>query len=331
MQKSILELRGVPFLRVWQMSGATGFFGEGYPFHRIWKHCGMDWRDTCFVAKTTTYDARVGNMPLKEDGISPQEYRPKCIVVKFRQGVVLNAVGLSGPGAHALVTSGRWQHNRGEPFWISFMPVAETTKERCQELTSFVALLSYRLWEFSTTFGLQINLSCPNIGIKPATLLDEAKKMLTIAGKLSIPITLKLNLLVPPRLAAEIAEHPDCDAIHVSNSLPWGSLPERINWKTLFGSDASPLAHLGGGGLSGRPLLPLLIEWLKETRPLIQKPIIAGGGILSESDAEAVIDLGADAIALGVVGILRPWRMRGIVEMSHRHYKTILSGGYNNV
>src|SRR3989338_70383 len=238
MPADTLELRGVPFLRVFQMSGATNFFGEGYAFHRLWKHLGMDWSRTTFVAKTTTLLSRAGNMPLQRNGITPQEWCPKCIIAKPRQGVTLNAVGLSGPGTHTLLTRGSWQL-RNEPFWISFMPVTETPQKRHRELVAFRNLLSARMAEFRSPFGLQLNLSCPNVG---------------------------------------------------------------------------------GGPLRAKPLLPLVLRWLAEARKHVRKPIIAGGGILSPADAEAMINLGAAAIALGVIGILRPWRMRSTIKAAYQRF-----------
>lgn len=316
-----LTLRGVQFPRVFQMSGATGFFGEGYPFHHYAKMVGMNWADTVFVAKTTTLEGRGGNMPMQEDGITPKEWKPKCIVVKPFKGVTLNAVGLSGPGLVALLDKGQWQ-KRKDPFWISFMSVAKTGAERAQELSAAVRILKERKKEFSAPWGFQQNFSCPNVGLDTHELLQEVRIALNITEELAVPLMPKFDLRILPQVARDITQHPTCDAIHVSNALPWGSLPDEINWKKLFGSGTSPLAEYGGGGLSGKPLLPLLIKWLAQTRRsrMISKPIVAGGGVLSAHDAEAVVKLGADAIALGTIGILRPWRMKETIRRSYKLY-----------
>lgn len=84
--------------RVFCAPGARGFYGEGYPFHRTSRRFGMTWDRTGFAAKTTTVEKRAGNLPLKDDGVTPRELIPRCIVVKWLSGHVLNAVGLSGPG-----------------------------------------------------------------------------------------------------------------------------------------------------------------------------------------------------------------------------------------
>ena len=122
-------------------------------------------------------------------------------------------------------------------------------------------------------------------------------------------------------MAAEIAAHHACDAVCVSNTIPWGQLPEHIDWEDLFGTSESPLAHLGGGGLSGVPLLPLLVNWIKRARQVgLKKPLNAGGGILSKGNGDKVIDAGAESLFIGSVAFLRPWRVRGIVHHFNSRY-----------
>src|SRR3989338_5663965 len=104
-----MVLRGIDFRHILGGSGTQGFFGEGYPFHKILKPLGLNFEGSTFVAKTTTLRSRKGNLPLKEDGITPAEFFPECIKVYFCKGIVLNAVGLSGPGAKFLFEDGRWQ------------------------------------------------------------------------------------------------------------------------------------------------------------------------------------------------------------------------------
>lgn len=308
-----MNLKGVKFNLVWNASGAKGFFGEGYWFHRIAKSSGLNFGNTTFVAKTTTLNPRTGNMLLKED-FSPKELFPRCIIVKPLKGVALNSVGLSGPGALKLFETGLWQKSM-EPFFISFMSVAEDAQIRIKELQQFIAIFKHYLPSFHAPVGLQINYSCPNVGINPEKLFSEAADGLNTASCLDIPLIPKFNVLFPIDFAVEFSKHRACDAICVSNTIPWGQLPEFIDWEGLFGTKESPLAHLGGGGLSGKPLLPLLVDWVKRARKAgLKKPINAGGGILSKKDARMVLDAGADSIFLGSIAFLRPWRIRGIIS-----------------
>jgi dihydroorotate dehydrogenase len=309
---SPLVLNNIPFRRVFNASGARSFFGEGYWWHGIVP--GLDWQDTTFVAKTTTVEPRAGNLPLN-GRFQPREVRPRCIAVHWRKGAVLNAVGLSGPGLAALLADGRWQA-RIDPFFLSFMAVEADLGMRIGKAERFAGQLASERHRFRAPFGVEVNLSCPNVGVHPRTLVNEAGHVLdTMASELSgVPLVPKFNALVPVEDAAWVADHPACAAVCVSNTIPWGKLPERIDWRGLFG-EVSPLAQYGGGGLSGAPLLPLVRDWVAEAvRSGFPVPIIAGGGILCPSDAVYLLQAGAAAVELGSVAILRSWRVAGIVR-----------------
>ena len=263
---------------------------------------------------------------MEKDGVTPKEWLPECILPNFRpgtfwlsarmfyMGIMLNAVGLSGPGARALFVDGRWQE-RTEPFFLSFMSVAKTPEERLSELREFITMLALYLHGFSARIGLQINYSCPNVGLDPSCLVKEVETGLEIAGRLGIPLMPKFNILVPVAVAREISKNPFCDAICVSNTVPWGKIPDKINWERLFGSEVSPLAKFGGGGLSGRPLLPLVKTWVRRARHCgIVKPISVGGGILSPRDLDYLRTIDASSVFLGSVATLRPWRVGRIIK-----------------
>ncbi len=309
-------LKGIDLGHVLSASGARGFSGEGYWFHEPWKPFGLDYAGSTFVAKTTTRHPRPGNMPL--DGRHrPRELFPRCIVVKPLAGVVLNAVGLSGPGAGRVI--GSWVHEARppDPFVASFMcvdPLPEAWPAEARSFFDMLAAAEDRL----PKMALELNLSCPNTGIDPSHLAEESDAILgaAMASGLRAPVLVKLNALVAPIAAARIAAHAACAALVVSNTIPWGQLPDRIDWQRLFGSEVSPLAHLGGGGLSGAPLLPIVRDWICSARRTagVTKPIVGGGGVLSAKNADQLIDAGAAAIELGSVSILRPWRVREIIR-----------------
>lgn len=334
-----LKLLGIDYGPVQCASGAMGWFGEGYWYHE-WVP-GLDWTGCTFVSKTTTLERREGNMPfhdpetsnpLNEDAnrlafeqrFRPTERFPKSIVVFPFKGAVLNSVGLSGPGAKALFTTGKWQ-DRKDPFFLSFMSVAKTLEERKEEAKAFVDLVVEYEVDFNTQFGIQVNLSCPNAGHHPSEVAAEAAEILELFQKLredcQIPIVPKFNVLYPVDAVREI-EHL-CDAICTSNTIPWGQLGDDINWWNYSAcsySDPpiSPLHDLGGGGLSGKPLLPLVLEWVCEARRnKITLPIVAGGGILGPKDVNALVEAGANAVFLGSIAILRGWRVRATIHRAH--------------
>lgn len=311
-------LQHIDFGPVHCASGAQGWFGKGYWFHK-WVP-GLDWTNCTFVAKTTTLNARAGNMAFDSQTFEPTARWPRCIVVKPLAGVVLNSVGLSGPGVGALLDTRRWQ-TRTKPFFLSFMSVAPSAEERYNEAVEFALLMSERRYGFATPFGIQINLSCPNAGHAPAEIAAEAEEILGIFQQLrnsGIPIVPKFNVLSAPNAVARLQGL--FDAVCVSNTIPWGELPERIRWKNLaWDADdpigSSPLAHLGGGGLSGRPLLRLVAEWVREARQVgLTIPVSAGGGILHPMDVDVLADAGADSVFLGSIAMLRGWRVARTIQ-----------------
>lgn len=320
-----MKLRGIDYGCVIGASGVQGFFGEGYPFHRLFKRAfpkGFSFDGMTFTAKTMTLGPRKGNMPLGPDGITPIERRPKCIHVSARswlKGAALNAVGLSNPGMDFLLSRHVWQE-RTDAFFLSFMSVEQDRAARLRELEMFVRALKPRLQRFKGKPALQINFSCPNVGVHSDELIYEILEGLDIAEPLGIPLVPKVNLLTRPSELARVDRHTACDAICVSNTLSWDSLPVvGIDRKALFGSDVSPLAEFkGGGGLSGAALFPLLGGWLMQARGLLQCPIIAGGGILSPIDIVNLRRLGMNLVpSLGSIAFLRPWRVAACIRMAH--------------
>lgn len=321
-------LRGIDFGSVWGASGVQGFYGgDEYRYHRWLRLLGiLDMRGLTFVAKTMTLNPNTGNMPIKEDGITPSELLPACVHVtpaSWWNGFALNKVGLTNPGAEELLRRGIWQR-RESPVVLSFMQIASLSDEpklelamRIQEIRAFVHLMRDALPGFRAPVALQINFSCPNTGPHAKTTLDFILETLDIASILDIPLIPKLAVDTSIIDAAAIAEHPACDAICISNTVSWGSTSVP-NWQGLFGSPVSPLAHLGkpgGGGLSGAPLLPLVEDWITQFRKLDPKTLInGGGGILKPKDARRLIGAGANSVFLGSVAFLRPWRVQSIIR-----------------
>lgn len=326
-------LRNIDFGPVWGASGVQGFFdGDEYVYHRVLRRLGLlNMRGMTFVAKTMTLGLNDGNMPRLEDGITPRDALPACVHVTPRswwRGHALNKVGLSNPGAAELLRRNVWQ-SREKPLVLSFMQIASDPTDRERELKlkldemwAFVRLLREARQGFLAPFALQINFSCPNTGPHAKATLEFILECLDIASILDIPLIPKLAVDTSVIDAATIAEHPACDAICVSNTLPWGSAVGGIDWKELYSSSESPLASLGkpgGGGLSGAPLLRLVEDWIKRFRALCpDTPINGGGGILSPHDAERLINVGATSVFLGSIAFLRPWRVQGTIRHATR-------------
>lgn len=312
-----MQILGIDFGTILDASGVRGFFGEGYPYHRYGRKFGLDLTGSTFVAKTASLIRRTGYLLYHQDGITPLESFPKCVVIKPFRGLVLNAVGLSNPGIEKLLADGRWQA-RLEPFFISVIPIFDQPEWRLQEFVDLMRAIAKRRAEFRAKFGLQINLSCANVGLNIGQLIEEAQNMLAVASHFlpGVPLMPKFSLETPPEIILPITADENCHALCISNAVRWGALRDRISWRKLFGSDRSPLELYGGGALSGAPLLPLVVDWVSRARALgICKPINAGGGVLSVDNAQTLFEAGADSIFLGSIAMLRPWRIKKLIRI----------------
>lgn len=310
-----MKLRGIDFSNVLGASGVQGFFGEGYWFHKIWSPFGLNFAGMTFVAKTATLLPRKGNMSLTRR-YTPRYPFPGCVKARLLRGVMLDSVGLSNPGIGALLGTGRWQ-KQTKPFLLSIMSLADTPKKRLDELRLIVEMIGFAKDSFSAPFGLQINLSCPNTGHDPRELIGESAKVLEIAASLGVPVMPKYSIAFAPIQAVrELGDHSGCDAICVSNTLPFGW--QGVDWQSVWGSKTSPLAKLGGGGLSGKTLCPLVCEWITRLRDAgFTKPINGGGGVLCSENVNRYHYAGASSLFLGSVAVLRPWRVEGIINQAN--------------
>ncbi len=326
-----MKIKGVEIPRVVFASGTYNFFGPGKGIgHGWWYDKYLDWflpwlsssEKAGFIAKTTPFFYREGNMKLRGD-FQPVEKFPDCVKFYFFRGLALNSVGLSSPGAALLFELDEWQKIKS-PFGLSHMSVLPTLKERLTETAGFVRLLKKHLPDFSTAIWLEENLSCSNTEHDVCSLSNERLYHLkAIANEnLGIPIFAKLSPEDPVSEMLRIARSGLCDGLSYANALKFGRLPGEIPWKRLFGTDdpnKSPLAKYGGGGLSGRVLSDLVcrrIEGFRKHEPNF--PAMVGGGInchwnwfSTKKLIDRLVDKGrVNAISIGTGKVMRPFYLR---------------------
>lgn len=298
-------LGGIRFPNAWQGSGATNIFGNGWWYHKLGRLIGLNFDHSVFVAKTVTVPANEGNMPLKEDGTTPKEWIPKCIEVRRGTGAALNAVGLSNFGLPFYLKQGKWQ-SRTEPFSISLASTASEPEQVLAEAKQAVMLLKKE--KFLADYVIQWNDSCPN-----ATHADDTNlifRILSVLQELERPTMVKVGPDCSAARATSITSHEACAALCALNTIKWDDLTDEEKMR-YFGTLTSPVEKRLGkgkkGGVSGKPLLPRLIDWIKKARAAgVTKPILGGGGILNFENATHVFEAGADAVYLASMSMLAP-------------------------
>lgn len=320
-----MKIRDVEFKSfVFMGPGLKGWFGEGYWFHfLIWLFFGNIWSGMNFVAKTTTWPSRKGNMKLRRDGYRMRGLFPRCIILRWLWGCILNCVGLSGPGFLALVGKGRWQ-KRGDSWILSFMAVGETTEERIQEYRDFIRYLKARLTELrqhGAKIVLQLNFGCPNTENPLETLRGEIKECLRIARETGLPLMANFNALVPAELLLDLEQSGLVDCFWIANSIPYET--DHIG-EIIFGSAESPMIRRGfkAGGVSSLLCLHYTIETVREARRIgVTLPIIGGNGVQSIGAVKALMDAGVDGIEIATAAILRKWRVKRVVRYANKVFE----------
>jgi dihydroorotate dehydrogenase len=324
----------VEFGPVFTAPGVPGLVGEGHPYQRAYRLVLGDIYEGGITPayKTFTMPPRDGNMPLREDGLTPRQLIPRCVKVRWLSGHTVNCVGLSSHGARFYFDLHEYE-KKEHPFVITFMSAATKHEKRMAEWDEFIEMLAVEylpLFPKDTHFAIVANHGCPNVGVDHSLLFDEINEIHDKASRLTnefgIPIGANFSPVNPLEGIMRAANHPKCAFLWIGNTIRFGY--EEIDWQRVWGSATSPLLkYFPGqpGGLSGPACLEYTIRCILALRAKgVTLPIVGGNGIQSVEAAALVFAAGADAIALGIVGLVRPWRVRRIIKFAHEYYQVQL-------
>lgn len=332
-----MKLKKINFGHISCAVGALGFYGEGYPFHKWYKLLfyifGYSWKDYTFAGKTMTLKSRrgkafnePGNMPLKNDGVTPQELLPKSIWVEPKIGEhMLNCVGLAGFGIEYYLRLGHYQ-KMTQPYFISIMDM--DPENAIDEITQMCELIVQYLGNSNNSiYGVQLNCACPNTDSKvskiPTELIAKLQAMRNVLGE-NIPIIANFNALVNTSTLEAIDEF--VDAYWIGNTIPAGADVPGIDWSRFnvrMENDEwkSPLTDRDNrfppGGLSGPLCFFPTREKVREMQesPNITKPIVAGNGIRSQQNVQDLYNAGAQGVFVGSGAVTKPWILEKLTKI----------------
>lgn len=264
-------------------SGALGFDGQGWPWEKPLRLLGiLDPSLFTVVTKTVTLNPKRGRNPLQ--------------AVRFIKGGVVNSLGLGNPGIYALV----------EKIRDTNLSLIVSIAGSGSELVSIIKILN----ELTMIKGIEINVSCPNIGydITDSHSLSNIIGCTKLASEISRhPLLLKLSPVQPYLTIANETQAMNFEAISI-NSTPW---------KAIFPDQKSPLKKFGGGGISGKVTRPLVWEMIRRLSDCSPISII-GSGVWEESDIEKLFALGAKAASFGSIFLRHPCRPTLYVRRFYR-------------
>jgi dihydroorotate dehydrogenase (NAD+) catalytic subunit len=228
----------------------------------------------------------------------------KGIFLRARQGTapprivetpsgMLNAIGLQGPGADALIRD-------YAPKWAEWdFPVLVNING---ESASEYGELAARLDGVPGVAGFEINISCPNVeqgglyfGNDPssAAAVTEAVRKRT-----KLPVWVKLTPMVSDiGVIARAVESAGADALCAINtfvgmSIDLNAYKPRLSFRT--------------GGLSGPAIRPLAVHLAHQAARAVNIPVIGIGGIMRAEDALEFLVAGCQAVQVGTATFVNP-------------------------
>jgi dihydroorotate dehydrogenase (NAD+) catalytic subunit len=234
----------------------------------------------------------LGAMVSKGIFLRPRAGTPPPRIVETPGGM-LNAIGLQGPGADALVRdyAPRWAE------W-DFPILVNINGESAAEYGELAAKLD----GIPGIAGFEINISCPNVeqgglyfGNDPraAAAVTEAVRKRT-----KLPLWVKLTPMVSDIGAiATAVESAGADALCAVNtfvgmSIDLNSYKPRLSFRT--------------GGLSGPAIRPLAVHLAHQAARAVRIPVLGVGGISRAEDALEFLVAGCTAVQVGTATFVNP-------------------------
>jgi len=255
---------------------------------------------TTVLTKSATRRPRRGNFV----AANPLTWK---YIRRLPQRGMLNAYGLTNAGvkkvAPRIGAAGREGFQVIPNLWPEFTRGAEIA---VREALEAAALYHQHLGE--NFWALELNFSCPNV---PEDIACNVNDGLACVRALSAAhpdlfLIAKLSVVHPYEFAQEL-ERLEVGALHAVNTIPYELVfpPDRY--------PRSPLADVGGGGVSGGPAFAQAYEYNKGLRPLVRLPLIMGCGVTSQDDGQRYLDLGADAVSICTLALRDPEKAASIV------------------
>ena len=266
-------------------SGVLAYDGQGWPWESplIWSGFIQPALFTNII-KTITVLPRSGN----------HRWRNPFYCVRILPGGVVNAVGMGNKGILWWYKNIGQQINRQNESLI-----ASVHFESEPQRQTMATILNE-----SDLVGVEVNARCPNIQLSPYWQCCEAivRNCQEFKKELRHPLLLKLSVddnveQILPKLEGVV------EAVSINS----------VRWKKIFPGQLSPLAHLGGGGVSGKITQPIVWPFIVRIAQASSIPVIASA-IWDFDDLAKVRSLGARAIGFGSVFMLHPCRPTTFVK-----------------
>ncbi len=274
-------------------SGALGWKGRGWEWEQPLVWCGFI-KPKLFlnITKSLSRNPIKGNL----------SWLHPWTCVKLIDGGVVNAVGLTNKGFS-------WWMEHVAPYITEDMNICVSLYGEHEDILWMVDQLEQ---SGVPIVGIEINRSCPNTGhdIAGENVADSIILTVKQAKKLTRhPLLVKLSC-VQQYLKIALALYGIAEAINL-NSVPW---------KIAFPGKVSPLAKLGGGGVSVRPAQKHNWKAVEEIGGLSEAVPVVGPSIADYEDLYELERLKAIAFAFGGIHVRTPWLPTQYAERWNREH-----------
>lgn len=229
-----------------------------------------------------------GAVTSKSCSLEPRLGHPNPVAVEWEGGVI-NAVGLTNPGADQEVLMLIEAKTRLTALGVPL--IASIFASSVDQFGQVAAIISQAEPDL-----IEVNISCPNVADEfgtPFAGSPESAAAVTAKVKASthIPVCIKLAPNVPSiaRIALAVVKA-GADAITAINTMP-GMIIDA--WA------GRPILSNRMGGISGSALKPVALRCVAEIRQAVDVPIIGTGGITTGLDAAEMLMAGATIVGVG--------------------------------
>jgi dihydroorotate dehydrogenase len=225
---------------------------------------------------------------------------------------MLNAYGLTNQGVEACAGEIRQSRRTGFQIIPNYYPeFAKGTEKAILETLEAIEIYTHKIG--SDFRSLELNFSCPN---SKEAIAENIKQGIGCVARVrqrypELYLIVKISIVHPYEFAQEL-EKLGVKAIHGVNTIPYALVfpPEQY--------PSSPLAQVGGGGVSGGPAGPAARKYNAKLREKVNVFLIMGCGVSTSEDVQSYLDLGADAVSFCTLALRQPEEAAKIVLALNR-------------
>ncbi len=228
---------------------------------------------------------RLGGICSKGTTLRPRIGNPTPRVTETPGGM-LNSIGLQNPGVDAVI-------ERYADTWAGWQ-VPVIVNVAGESVADYVEVVR-RLDGVPGIAGIELNISCPNVGKGGLQFAIDADAAAAVTGAVRRATDLPLLVKLSPNVAdvrpiARAIADAGADALTAVNTL---------SGIAVAPSRERPLLGNIYGGLSGPAIKPVALRIVYEVAQVVAIPIIAIGGITELADVLDYLAVGAVAVQVG--------------------------------